>query len=59
MSVLDKDYINNKSSRYCNNLNYQIKTGKPGLRDCMVEHAFERLFGYICKKLGYNIIRHV
>ena len=57
--IIYKDYINNKSTRYSNNLNYQIKTGKPGLRDCMVEHAFERLFGYICKKMGYNIVRHV
>jgi hypothetical protein len=57
--IIYKDYINNKSSRYSNNLNYQIKTGKPGLRDCMVEHAFERLFGYICRKEGYNILRHV
>ena len=57
--IIYKDYVNNKSSRYPNNLNYQVKTGRPGLRDCMIEHAFERLFGYICKKEGYNIVRHV
>jgi hypothetical protein len=57
--IIYKDYMNNKSSRYPNNLNYQVKTGKPGLRDCMVEHAFERLFGYICKKEGYNILKYV
>jgi hypothetical protein len=56
--VIYKDYLNNKSSKYPNNLNYQIKTGKLGLRDCMIEHAFERLFGYICKKAGYNIVKH-
>ena len=57
--IIYKDYINNRTSRYPNNLNYQIKTGKQGLRDCMIEHAFERLFGYICKKKGYNILRYV
>lgn len=53
-----KDYINNKNIRFCNNINYQKKTNKGGLRDCMIEHAFERFFGYICKKNGLNIIRH-
>lgn len=53
-----KDYVNNKNVRYCNNINYQRKTNKAGLRDCMVEHAFERFFGYICKKNGLSIIRH-
>lgn len=53
-----KDYTNNKNSRYCNNVDYQKKTNKPGLRDCMIEHAFERLFGYFCKKQGLNIIRN-
>jgi len=57
--IIYKDYVNNKNVRYPNNLNYQIKTGKPGLRDCMVEHAFERLFGYICNKEGYHILRHI
>jgi len=55
--VIFRDYIGNKNSRHPNNLSYQIKTNKQGLRDCMVEHAFERLFGYICKKAGHSIIR--
>ncbi len=51
-----KDFITNKKKRYPNNLNYQMRTNKAGLRDCMIEHAFERLFGYICKKQNYSII---
>ena len=50
------DYINNKNDRYPNNINYSIKTGEPGLRDCMLEHAMERVFGYICKKNNLEII---
>ncbi len=53
-----KDYINNKTTKYPNNLNLQYQTGKMGLRDCMIEHAFERIFGYICKKAGYLILRN-
>ena len=51
-----KDYINNKFYKYSNNISYNVKTGKPGLRDSMMEHAVERLFGYICKKNNYEII---
>jgi len=51
-----KDYINNKFHKYPNNISYNIKTGKPGLRDSMIEHAIERLFGYICKKNDYELI---
>lgn len=50
------DYINNKNNRYPNNINYSIKTGESGLRDSMVEHAMERVFGYICKKNNLEII---
>ena len=50
------DYINNKNEKYPNNINYNLKTGKSGLRDSMIEHAMERLFGYICKKNNLNII---
>ena len=50
------DYINNKTHKYPNNISYNLKTGKSGLRDCMIEHAIERLFGYICKKNNYEII---
>jgi hypothetical protein len=52
-----KDYINNKQVRYPNNLAYQKRTNKPGLRDCMIEHAFERLFGYMCKIQHLNITK--
>ena len=51
-----KDYINNKFYKFSNNISYNVKTGKPGLRDSMMEHAVERLFGYICKKNNYEII---
>jgi hypothetical protein len=50
------DYKNNKSERYCNNLNYNNITNKPGLRDAMIEHAFERFIGYMCNKSGLRII---
>jgi hypothetical protein len=61
ISINDKkiiflDYINNKNDRYSNNINYTMITSKPGLRDCMLEHAIERLFGYICKKNILEII---
>lgn len=51
-----KDFTNSKGAKYPNNISLSIKTNKPGLRDSMVEHAMERLFGYICKKNGLNII---
>jgi hypothetical protein len=51
-----RDYIKNKNTKYPNNISYQNKTGKGGLRDCMIEHAFERLFGYICKKNDLSIV---
>lgn len=51
------DYYNNKNNRYPNNIAYTIKTGKPGLRDYMIEHAIERLFGYLCKKNNLLLIK--
>jgi len=53
--ILD-DYSNNKDSKYPNNINYCMRTNRPGLRDCMIEHALERLFGYMCKRLSLEII---
>lgn len=50
------DYINDKNNKFPNNINYNLKTGKSGLRDSMIEHAMERLFGYICKRNNNNII---
>jgi hypothetical protein len=55
--LIHLDYNNNKDDRYPNNINYSIRTGKSGLRDCMIEHAIERLFGYICRKNNLEIIR--
>lgn len=60
MNIQDKeaiynDYMKNKNIRYPNNISYSLKTNKPGLRDSMIEHAVERLFGYICKKNNMNI----
>lgn len=54
---IDNDYHRNIKTKYPNNMSYSIKTNKPGLRDCMIEHAMERLFGYICKKNNLNIIQ--
>lgn len=51
-----EDYNNNKDTKYPNNINYCIRTNRGGLRDCMMEHAVERLFGYMCKKLNLEII---
>ena len=50
------DYMNNKDHKYPNNLSLQFRTGRGGLRDSMIEHAMERLFGYIIKKNNYEII---
>lgn len=50
------DYINNKENRYPNNLNYSFKTKTDGLRDSMIEHAIERVIGYMCKKEGLLLI---
>ena len=55
--LIYSDYVNNKNNRYPNNINYSIRTNKPGLRDCMLEHAMERVFGYICKKNNLEIVR--
>lgn len=53
--ILD-DYNNNRNTKYPNNINYCIRTDRSGLRDSMIEHALERLFGYMCKKLNLEII---
>lgn len=50
------DFNNNKINRYPNNLNYSIKTKTAGLRDSMIEHAFERVIGYFCKKMDLELI---
>jgi len=52
-----KDYTINKANRYPNNINLNLKTNKSGLRDCMIEHAMERLLGYICRKNNLEIIK--
>jgi hypothetical protein len=54
---IEKDYLLNKDKKYPNNINYNKKTNKPGLRDCMIEHALERILGYLCKKNNLNIVR--
>ena len=54
---IKQDYKLNKNNRYPNNLNYNKKTNKPGVRDFMVEHGMERLLGYICKKNNLEIVR--
>jgi hypothetical protein len=54
---IESNYSKNIKIRYPNNMSYSLKTNKPGLRDCMIEHAMERLFGYICKKNNLNIVQ--
>ena len=54
--LIYSDYVNNKNDRFPNNINYSIRTNQSGLRDCMLEHAMERLFGYICKKNELDIV---
>lgn len=56
IDLIYKDYIKNKNHKYPNNISYTNKTNKPGLRDSMIEHAIERLFGYLCKKKLLSII---
>jgi hypothetical protein len=56
LDIIYKDYLNNKNNKFPNNLSLSYKKNKPGLRDSMIEHAIERLFGYICKKNILNII---
>jgi hypothetical protein len=50
------DYYNNKENRFPNNIAYCERTNRGGLRDCMIEHAIERLFGYLCKNSNMEII---
>ena len=50
------DYMNNKNHKHPNNISFQLKTGRTGLRDSMIEHAMERLFGYIIRKNNHEII---
>ena len=62
MNINDKnailnDYNNNKEAKYPNNISYTERTNRPGLRDCMIEHAIERLFGYLCKINNLSIIK--
>ena len=56
MKKIFDDYRVNKNERYCNNINYSNTTKKSGLRDAMVEHALERIIGYMCNKSGLAII---
>jgi hypothetical protein len=55
---IKKHYASNIYSLYCNNIKLQHNTGYTnlGMRDFMIEHAYERLFGYMCKKNNLKII---
>ena len=55
-NAINSHYNKDRYNKYSNNINYNIQTGKTGLRDCMIVHAIERLFGYMCKKCNMNII---
>lgn len=50
IELLREHYCTNNKTKFANNINYQRVEHKSGLRDFMIEHAFERLFGYFCKK---------
>ena len=54
--LMKNDFNNHKKRRHPNNLSYSFYTKKDGLRDCMIEHAMERLFGYMCKRGNLRII---
>ena len=53
---IEDHYDKNKEKNYKNNLDLQSKTNCSGMRDFMIEHALERFFGYLCKKMDYNMI---
>ena len=55
IELLYKHYCTNIKNKFSNNLNYQTVEKKSGLRDYMIEHAFERLFGYFCRKCNLLI----
>jgi hypothetical protein len=50
------DYNNNKTTKHPNNISYNLRTNKSGLRDSMIEHSVERLFGYICRQQKMELI---
>jgi hypothetical protein len=55
-SFIKEDYSQNITFKYCNNLKFQkYNNDNLGLRDYMIEHAYERLFGYFCKQNGLQI----
>ena len=55
IELLREHYCTNIKTKFANNINYQRVEHKSGLRDFMIEHAFERLFGYFCKKCNLVI----
>jgi hypothetical protein len=56
ISLIKKIYNKNLHHHYGNNLRLQKYKKESGLRDFMKEHAFERLFGYICNKCKLQIV---
>jgi hypothetical protein len=49
-------YELNKHTHSPNNLHYSTVKKDRGLRDCMIEHAIERFFGYLCIKQNLKLI---
>jgi hypothetical protein len=49
-------YELNKHIHSPNNLHYTSVKKEKGLRDCMLEHAIERFFGYLCIKQNLKLI---
>jgi len=58
LRYIRKHYSSNIYSFYCNNTKLQHSTNynNLGIRDFMIEHGYERLFGYMCRKNNLSII---
>jgi hypothetical protein len=50
------EHYNSNPDNYKNSLNYYIRTKDLKYRDYMIEHAYERFFGYIIKKNNLLIV---
>lgn len=58
LEYMKNHYSSNIYSLYGNNIKLQKNTdyNDLGIRDFMIEHGYERLFGYMCKKNNLKII---
>lgn len=58
LKYIKKHYSSNIYSLYSNNIKLQHSTNYTnlGMRDFMIEHGYERLFGYMCRKNNLKIV---